>query len=355
MRHFLALLLVLLAGLSSSLLRGDDGSGLKFGANADIVGRFGIIPDTSAGQKLEVREAELMVYAPVDHLFDGRISLAAHQEAGEAVFEIHEAYFGSSKLIPRSRFRVGQFFLGVGRLNQFHRHDWPFVSAPRVHRTFFAEEAAIDAGLEYSWLTPLPFYLDVTVGVTNGFVFGHAHNAGTKPAVPTHYLRLETFFGQSTGGIQVGLNYLSRKTMDRNRTTLLGLDNTVKWKDEDNWPYLIQAEVWYRIQKPDGADASRQLGLYIFPSIPIFSPNLSLGVRFDLFTTYGVKDVLGNSVSSYEYGAVPTLTYKSSEFATFRLSFNMMQNRLGGSLASREQAFETQAVVILGAHPAHDF
>ncbi len=355
MRRFFALLIVLLTGLSSSLVRGDDGSGIKFGANADIVGSFRVINDSPASQQLQVREAELMLYSPVDHLFDGRISLAAHQESGEAVFEIHEAFFGSSKLIPRSRFRVGQFFLGIGRLNQFHRHDWAFVSAPRVHRAFFAEEAAIDSGVEYSWLTPLPFYLDVTMGVTNGFVFGHSHTAGNKPILPTHYLRLETFVGQSTGGVQLGLNYLGRKTDSRIRTHLMGVDATMKWKDDDGWPYLIQSEVWYRVQKPDNTDASRQMGFYIFPSVPIFAPNLSLGVRFDYFTTYGIKDILGDPVSSYEYSVVPTLTYKSSEFATFRLAFNMMQNRLGGTLSSRDQSVEAQAVVILGAHPAHEF
>jgi len=355
MRHlvFLSFLLVL---VNSTGGWADDGSGIHFGANGDIVGQFGLLNDPGgATQQLQVREAEIMVYAPVDHLFDGRVSLAAHQESGEAVFELHEAYIGSTKLIPRSRFRIGQFFLGVGRLNQFHRHDWAFISAPKVHRLFFAEEAAIDSGLEYSWLTPLPFYLDVTVGVTNGWVFGHAHTAGSLPLVPTHYLRLETFSAfESSGGVQVGFNYLGRKTQGHVGTSLFGLDSTVKWKNGDGHSYLIQSELWYRTQTPDAGDATKNLGFYIFPNMPL-ADNFWAGVRFDYYTTLGQKDVLGDPVSSYEYSIVPTLTYKTSEFATLRLAFNLMENRLNGLAADRNRMVEMQGVFILGAHPAHDF
>ena len=183
----------------------SDGSGLRIGANADILGQAGLNNGNSASNQLQVREAEIVMYAPADHLFDGALSAAAHHEDGGFKFEVHEAYIGSTKLIPRSRFRVGQFFLGVGRLNQFHRHDWPFISAPRVQKDFFAEEAASDAGLEYSFLAPLPFYLDLTAGLTSGYGYGHFDGDGAKPKVPTHYFRAVTFAAfESGGGVQIG-------------------------------------------------------------------------------------------------------------------------------------------------------
>ena len=135
------------------------------------------------------RKSRSLRTAPIDQTFNGVLSFAAHREEGETVAEVHEAYLSTSNLIPRSTIRVGQFFLGVGRLNRFHRHEWSVIFAPHVQENFFGEEGALDSGVEYSWLAPLPFYLETTVGLTNGFTYGHAHNEGEKPRKPTHYAR----------------------------------------------------------------------------------------------------------------------------------------------------------------------
>src|SRR3990172_3242180 len=148
----------------------DSLGGLKFSATGDLVGSI----DTEGNYKFDPREAELMIYSPTDHLFDGRLTLTAHAEEGLHV-ELEELVLQSSKLIPRSRIRLGQFFLGVGRLNQMHRHDWPFTNTPRVQKKIFSgDEGLLDTGLEYSLLLPVPFYLDLTLGITSGYTFGHS-------------------------------------------------------------------------------------------------------------------------------------------------------------------------------------
>ncbi len=332
-----------------------DGSGLNIGVNADIYGNFGLGDSPDALGRLDVREAELIAYAPVDWLFDGVVSLAAHREADGQKFELHEAYIGSSKLIPRSRFRVGQFFLGVGRLNQFHRHDWPFVSAPNVQKNFFAEEAASDSGFEYSWLTPLPFYLDVTAGITNGWVYGHSDNQGVKAVIPTHYLRAATFFSMSEQSqAQVGLNYVGRKASDNTVMTMLGLDFTAKWKEYSQLNFFLQSEVWYRDMHLPGQNGEKAIGLYVFPNLRIAN-NLYAGCRFDFYSVLNLRDAFGAKISSYDYAVVPTISYKTSEFATVRLAMNFAQSRQAGQTLSTNKIIETQAVFILGAHPAHDF
>ena len=181
-----ALVLLFVAGGCgfSSLARADSG-GVQTRISVDIVGNAFARKEDPA-TKLAVREAEVFFYAPIDPIFDGVLGIAAHQEGGVALFEIHEATIGSTKLVPWSRFRVGQFFLGVGKLNSTHRHDWPFTSAPRVHQEFFGEEGVDDTGLEYSILPPLPISLDLTVGITNGWKYGHVHNAGEEPKAPIH-------------------------------------------------------------------------------------------------------------------------------------------------------------------------
>lgn len=348
--------LAIFAFLSGIAFAADDGSGLKIGANADIVSKIGVAEPSTGTAILQVRELEAALYAPIDHVFDGFASLAAHQETDGAKFEIHEAYFGSTKLIPRSRFKVGQFFLGIGRLNQFHRHDWPFISAPTVHRNFLGEEAAMDSGIEYGWLAPLPFYLDLTVGLTSGYVFGHSHTQGSKPAIPTHYLKLshfqEGFNGR--GGLLFGASYLGRKNNAGDVQNLIGADFTAKWKDDEGMQYLIQSEFWYRIMTLRDQDPTKQYGFYVFSSVPI-TRELSAGLRFDYFTNPSLKNVLGDPVSNNEMSLTPLITYKTSEFATLRLAYHMMQSRQDGGELSRERMVELQGVFVLGAHPAHEF
>lgn len=334
----------------------DLPGGLQISAAADLVGTLDTKGSNPIRNRLDAREAEVMLYAPIDPTFDGVLSLAAHQEAGVANFEIHEMYVGSTKLIPRSRFRLGQFFLGFGRLNRFHRHDWPFTTAPTVITDFFqAQEGVLDSGAEYSYLLPTSFYLDFTAGITNGWVFGHAHTLGKKPALPTHYARLATYTGLGSGGAEAGLNYVGRKDEDGTRFSYLGLDLTAKWREEQRLKWLFQGEGWFRIKSPrDAAETEHALGFYLYPQYG-FDASWSLGVRFDFLTILTLKNTSLQKVQNYDWQISPQLAYKASEFATFRATYNVRRADLSGVTTRAEEFIELQAVFILGTHPAHDF
>jgi len=325
----------------------QKGTGLDISASVDGAGQFG--PEGT--NRLDVREAEFLLFAPVDHLFDGVLSFAAHTEADGLKAEVHEAYLGSTRLIPRSRFRIGQFFLGFGRLNQFHRHDWPFTTAPKVQSEFFADEAAKDTGIEYSWLTPLPFYLDLTIGITNGWVFGEADTLGTKPYFPTHYLRALTYFDlPGKGGLQTGLNYVGRKDDQGKSFTYLGLDATAKWREAKVIHFLVQSEFWLRLERPrDGLDVDT-LGFYLYPEYCL-GDGWFAGLRFDYLT---VTKQPGR-VSNFQAALLPQITWRPSEFTTVRLGYTYRAQYEDTRYVGFERFVELQTVFILGAHPAHDF
>jgi hypothetical protein len=333
-----------------------DGSGLQTYLAIDIVGQAGARQKENPPDRLAVREVEVFFFGPIDPIFDGTLGLAAHQEEGKAFVELHEATLGSTKWIPYSRFRLGQYFLGVGKLNATHRHDWPFISAPRVHREFFDEEGVSDTGLEYSVVPPVSFPLDLTLGVTNGWTFGHTHSEGKKPRAPVHYARLSTFFSlPADGGLQIGANYLGRTDSEGLATSLVGLDMTMKWRDGRVLPFFLQSEVWLRELKPREGATSRSLGFYVFPQVHVIQ-DVHLGLLYDGYTVLNLKDVLGKDVDNYDQGIGPSLTWKPSEFATFRANYTWMltnpdgkATRLGNSYA------EVQTTFILGAHPAHEF
>jgi hypothetical protein len=331
----------------------DPATGLKTAVNVDLVGDFAASQESAGLDRLYVRSAEVVFYAPIDHMLEGALSLAAHPEGGEMVAEVHEAYVSTDKLIPMSQLRVGQFFLGIGRLNQYHQHEWPFISTPIVHERFFGPEGVSDAGAEYRILLPLPFYLDLTLGVTNGFNFGHAHTEGEKPRKNTHYARLVTFASFDAFDMQTGVSALRRHDSAGEEVTLVGWDLTAKRKNREIMKYLWQSEVWYREQKPMDAPKEKNLGAYVHPQYG-FDSRLELGMRFDYFTNLSLKDAAGANVRNSESGVSPTLGYRISEFSVARLAYEYRQTVLDDA-KTENHLIQTQVAFSLGAHPSHSF
>jgi len=347
--------LVLMLGTAGQQAAADDGSGLKISAAADIVAAFPAGGASGAPGRLDVREAELLLAGPIDHLFDGVLSAAAHRESGVALFEVHEAFIASPRLIPRSRLRFGQIFLGIGRLNRVHRHEWPFTTAPRYHQSFFGDEGLLDAGIEFATLAPLPFFLDLTLGVTNGWVWGHAHNEGSRPKQPLAYGRMATYtslFGG--GGSEVGLSHVRRRSADGEQVALSGLDLVAKWRRGTFVQVLIQGEAWHRLLRPEGAAEESAAGAYLFAQYGL-SPSLLAGARFDYFSILSLKDASGVRMPNSDLGWTPALTYKASEFSTVRIGYTFAQASVSGAREASRRSAEIQTTFMLGAHPAHDF
>ena len=318
-------------------------------------------PSSAAGEsessnKLGLRAAEVSLFGPVDHMFDGLVGLAAHEENGEVMFELHELTISSSKLFSRTNIRLGKFALGLGRLNRFHQHDWAFTTAPKVHRDFFDKEGVFDTGVEVSHVFPSELNLALTVGTTSGYTYGHSHTTGSKPEVPTNYLRLtgSTPFS-STNGLQYGLNYLNRVDANQNSMTLIGLDVTVKTRSGKHVVNHIQSELWSRLQDNSDADFGRQIGSYIFYDRFLSGVNY-LGMRIDAFKDTTKRNSLnGKLINNIDYLGLLQYTIKPSEFTRYRLSLSRGLSIEEGSVLAQNTALEIQTTFILGSHPAHDF
>ena len=358
--NFIALLASAVAPISGAVA-GTDPAAVKISGMADVIAEGGQRDWAPPEQKLVLREAELSFYSAVDQLFDATLTMAAHRENGEQKFEAHEGYLSSSRLIPRSRLRMGLFFLGFGRLNQFHRHDWPFISAPRVHQEFFGDEGVHDAGVEYAYLFPFDdFFLELTAGITSGWRFDNEQATELRPAVPTHYVRLAHFFSVPWGGSsQLGANYVGRNTGDGQAQRFFGLDWTSKWRDANMLQYLLQSEIWVRSRSAQGsttgAESETAWGAYFNPEYWFIGPGggaWGVATRWDLYNTSGTS----TQAQTFTTALVPQLSWKPSEFTTIRANYELdFQSTATQSLKYYSQSFQIQAMVILGAHPAHDF
>lgn len=331
-----------------------DQGGLKTSLAVDLVGSFPVGEETSSVQyqskeSYKLRSAEFMLYAPIDPRFDGVLSFAAHPEGSQAYGEpeVHEAYLSSVKLLDGFRFKAGQFFLGIGRINQIHQHDWPFITPTIMQKELFgSNEGIIDTGLEVSSLLPLPFYMDVTIGVTNGRDFGHSHVEDDLPKSPTHYSRIVTY-NDIVAPTQIGFNYVGRTSAIGEKMQLYGFDLTSKIRTYGHLTWLLQAELWKRELTLSGT-TDELLGGYAYLQ-HYLTRDLAVGARYDYSTVTSTEN--DNSRGGYEIN----LLYFSSEFARVGLAYYHNQRDQEGRDKEETTQVLMQTAFILGAHPSHDF
>lgn len=337
----------------SSSVFSQENTGMKFGINVDQVFTSDFEKDDYI---YSPREVELTFYGPVNHLFDALVSAACHEERGVFNFELHEAWISSSSLVKNFEFKLGQFFLNIGRLNKVHRHEWPFITGPRYHQKFFGDEAVSDSGIEVAYQIPSNLHFSITAGLGSGRTFGHSHSAGEKPDLPTNYLRFSHFFEAfNWNGFDIGLNYLNRINGEGDQTLFFGLDFIGKKKNGSTTQHLIQNEIWFRQSSYNAGDSdTREIGSYIYYQYG-FTNGWSIGSRLDYYSDLTVEDIFGNKLEHYDIRGVLSLTYQPTEFMRFKLDYSYGIEKQDGKELQQTNMLEFQVTFLLGAHPSHEF
>ena len=195
-------------------------------------------------------------------------------------------------------------------------------------------------------LLPLPFYLDVTLGVTNGRDFGHSHVEDDVPKSPTHYSRIVTY-NESLVPTQIGFNYVGRTSAIGEEMQLWGVDLTSKIR---TYGHLLgwSKRSFGKRELTFSGTTDQLLGGYAYLQHYI-TRDLAFGARYDYSTVTSSK--IDNSHSGYEIN----LLYYSSEFAKVGLAYYHNQRDQEGRDEEATSQFIMQTAFILGAHPSHDF
>jgi hypothetical protein len=226
-----------------------------------------------------------------------------------------------------------------------------------VRTLFNTFEAASDTGIEISHLVPMSPALELTLGLTNGYHFGHTHTLGERPLTPTHYARLTAFFEPSESsnqGLLVGLNSLARVDADAQTMRLSGADLTWKLREGRRLVGLIQGEIFHRLTRAFGASAEERWAGYLFGQYG-FADEWSVGVRVDALTQPTLRFGNGEKRPNFDYGLQPQVTWKSGEFSTLRLGYERQVATRQGDNDSVADLVFLQWIFILGSHPAHPF
>ncbi len=125
----------------------------------------------------------------VDPYFRGNANLTfGIGGGGESFLEVEEAWLETVSLPGNLSLRAGQIWTDFGRHNPTHLHTWNFVDAPLVNGRLFGPDGLRNPGARVSWLAPLPFFSELSMGVQNSQgetaasfrSAGHSHGGGEE-------------------------------------------------------------------------------------------------------------------------------------------------------------------------------
>lgn len=303
------------------------------------------------------QQLELSVSATVDPFFRFDANLVF------SLFgvEIEEAYATTLSLPWNLQLRAGQFLSRFGRLNNTHPHSWSFVDQPFAIGKFFGSEGNRGLGFEVSWLTPLPWYVELvgsmqmaTGGATNRSYFGNDRAEITGMGDFLYTLSAKQFFPL---GSRVGLNWgLSAQfgpnaSGHNNRTDIYGTDLYLKAALSDNNDSFLalQAEELLRLRQVPGRLLIDHAGY------------AQLLYQIDREWATAVRGEWGSGVTDdpldpdwdkYRGRVSAQATYNPSHFARLRAQISVDIPRWQSTPIV---ATFLNLEVLVGTHPAHNY
>jgi len=336
----------------------------------DVLASYSPNRGNDAYNRIDVREIELDLRAPLHPRADGVAVLAFERDVDNPVFPEHEhedehghghgtsvsieeAYIFLHDLgIPNLTAKLGRFYLRFGRQNMLHLHNLPTVDPPMVNQAFLSPEALGDAGLSLSYVIPNPWgqYFEVVGEVISGEGSGsHSPTLGGDFTVDSPAFNIHALWNRDITrdlNLELGASWLSGHADSDNRldVNLFGFDATLMRRDPRGRfnNQLLQSELIYG--KVDTEEDGRQhaLGAYVLGQQQL-TRDWYAGLRLDW-----TEDP--HDASHETWSISPYLSWYWTEFMRFRLQY---QHR-GGDVPS-EDILYFQATFTFGAHPPHPY
>jgi hypothetical protein len=304
--------------------------------------------------QFQFRELELAFGNAVDPYGRADFFVAIEEEDGEWSVDLEEGYFTFDTLPYDLKARAGKFYSAIGKANQFHTHNMPWVDKPNVIRDFFGEEGMSEAGAELSWLVPNPWdnYMELIVQVQNNS--NQASFAGDQSNDLMYVTRLKSFFEiDNDSTLEVGGSFAAganASTGGGHRTNLEGLDLTYKWRPAQQGLYksvTLMNELLFSQKEQGTEDTVDSHGLYS-------SLEYQFSRRWSVFGRYDYSQFPDDS-KSHENACSAGLTFRQSEYCFWRVQYRHTEAR-GGSTTdnSRDELF-LQLDFGIGPHRAHPY
>lgn len=308
-----------------------------------------------------LQQLELELSAPVDPYF----RFDANIVFGLEEVEIEEAFATTLALGSGLQGRAGQFLSRFGRMNATHLHTWNFVDQPFVLGRVFGAEGNRGIGVELSYLTPLPWYLELVVSAASSRGDGAARSFYDEEHVIEgvgdllYVGALKQFFPLSDDwSLAFGLSAaLGQNANGADRQTLVyGTDAYLKYRPTSGPSALelaLQTEWLYRQRDLPGGGL-QDAGGYV-ELVTQVARRYAVGARYELGTpSYDrswneADDPLDPEWTEARTRASVAFTFTPSEFSRFRLQGSR------DAASSEIWAAFLAAEFVIGAHGPHGF
>jgi len=342
-----------------------------------------------------LQQAEFSFSGAVDPYFTGE----AHVIMTDSSVELEEAFMTTQALPWGLQLEAGYFLTEFGRINPTHPHAWDWADQPVIATRILGGDGLRNPGFRLGWLTPLPWFSQVDVGMQNasgetaisffgegGGGHGHSHGGeedeeeggiGGRPAVYSDVANLSDLlylarwangFSLSdslTAVVGSSLLFGPNSTGPDEQTWVFGGDLVVKWRPADNfrgWPFVTwQSEFIGRNYQAAAADPMdlpattlHDVGFYT-QLLYGFRYGWAAGLRYEY--AGGSGESVGGRAADPMRGnrqrISPLLSWRPTEYSRIRLQYNLDRPQFLDDewQSSVWLAFE----VLFGEHPAHKY
>jgi len=266
--------------------------------------------------------------------------------------------------IPSIGIRLGKLRARFGRHALLHTHAFPFIQAPVIMANTIGVEGFKDAGVEASWLTPFPWFSELTAGVyqavdpsdDNPLDFGSSNHSN----IPYlgHFKNLVDVNDETT--MEIGVSFLQGRGTDGHRHSAFGGDLTfrnVPLRNSNRRGWILQTEYIEKGMYMNGNYQQESHGGYVS-----FQYRLSqvwwTGIRgeraWDSHT-----DVLVNPAGQPLMGTVTrgsaNIAWTPSEFSYLRIEYSYARADDGAGFKPKDQRIMLETSYTVGYHPSHAY
>jgi len=330
----------------------------SIGLNALFSGQAARSLDQPYG--LHFDEAELSLISVVDPYWTlaGNIVFA-----GDGTVDPEEVWARTTS-IPAIQLKLGKLRGSFGKQGLLHTHAFPFIQAPIVMANTIGGEGFKDAGVEAGWLTPLPWYAELTAGAYEAIAADDEHPLDFGSTRHDNVPWLGHFKNQldlnDATTLELGQSFLQGRGVDGSRHAAWGGDVTVRnvpAKNSNRRGWILQGEYIQKGAFPGGTYVREQDGGYAS-----FQYRLSqiwwMGVRGeqarDSFTDFLV-DGTGAPIPGRVNRVSANLAWTPSEFSFLRLEYSHAQADGGNGVEPNDDRVMVQMSYTIGYHPAHAY
>ncbi len=315
-------------------------------------------PNLDQAYGLQFDQAEISAISVVDPYWTFTSNIVF---ASDGSVDPEEVWVRSTNL-PAVQLKLGKIRGTFGKHGLLHTHAFPFIQAPVIMANSIGEEGFKDAGLEASWLTPLPWFSELTGGLYKAVPadsdqpldFGSSKH-GNLPFLG--HFKNEVDLSDVTT-LEIGQSILQGRGRDGNRHVAYGADVTVRnvpARNSNRRGWILQGEY---IQKGSFAGATyarEQDGGYAS-----FQYRLSqlwwIGLRGEQarksFTDFLV-DAAGNPLAGKIARGSVNVAWVPSEFSFVRLEYS--HATAAGGIHRTDDRLMVQMSYTIGYHPAHAY